>query len=116
MDSVEAILRLVQTDAAVGEVVNVGGDHEITIEDLAGVIKGRTASSSSLKYIPYDEAYEPGFEDMLRRVPSLDKLQRLTNFRPNTQLSEIVDRVATHLGQRDKSLAGQRSKVAIATD
>ena len=115
-DSVEAILRLVQTDSAVGEVVNVGGDHEITIEDLAGVIKGRTASSSSLKYIPYDEAYEPGFEDMLRRVPSLDKLQRLTNFRPNTQLSEIVDRVATHLGQRDKSLVGQRSKVAIATD
>ena len=93
-DAVEALLRLVATDRAVGEVVNVGTDQEITIESLARLVKERTASSSPIEYVPYDQAYEPGFEDMLRRVPSLDKLEQLTSFRPATPLPEIVDRVA----------------------
>jgi len=93
-DAVEAILRLVETDRAVGEVINVGSDHEVTIEDLARLIKERTKSSSNLTYVPYDEAYEPGFEDMQRRVPSLEKLERLIGFRPKTSLPEMIDRVA----------------------
>ena len=68
-DTVEAVLRLIATDRAVGEVVNVGNNHEVTIEGLAQQIKDRTGSSSSLTYTPYDQAYEPGFEDMYRRVP-----------------------------------------------
>ena len=95
-DAVEALLRLVATDGAVGEVVNVGNDHEITIEDLALLVKERTSSSSPIEHIPYDRAYEPGFEDMFRRVPSLDKLERLTGFRPTAALPEIIDRVAVH--------------------
>jgi len=92
-DAVEALLRLAGTDKAVGEVVNVGNDHEITIEDLARLVKERTGSSSTVEYIPYDQAYEPGFEDMFRRVPCLEKLESLTGFRPRTPLTEIVDRV-----------------------
>src|SRR5579862_9557786 len=105
-DSVEAILRLVATDKAVGEVVNIGGDYEVSIEGLAELIKERARSSSSLSYIPYDQAYEPGFEDMQRRVPCLDKLERLINFRPKTVLTEIIDRVVEYeqtRGQRQFS-------------
>lgn len=99
-DCIEAVLRLIQNDQAVGEVVNIGSDYEVTIEGLAGLVKNRTRSSSPLKYIPYDEAHEPGFEDMYRRVPYLEKLERLTGFQPKTTLPEIVDRVAAHLVQR----------------
>ncbi len=95
-DTIEAVLRLIGNDRAVGEVVNVGNDEEISIEGLAHFVKLRSKSSSPLTYIPYDQAYEPGFEDMPRRVPSLEKLQRLTSFRPTTPLSEIVDRVVAH--------------------
>jgi UDP-glucose 4-epimerase len=96
-DCVEAILRLSTTDNAVGEVVNIGSDDEVTIESLAKMIRERTGSSSSIMHIPYEQAYEPGFEDMQRRVPSLRKLERLTDFRPRTALPEIIDRVAAHI-------------------
>ncbi len=99
-DTVEAILRLIAQERAVGEVVNIGNDEEISIEGLAQFVKQRTKSESPVTYIPYDQAYEPGFEDMLRRVPSLQKLQFLTGFRPETPLSEIVDRVVAHLRKR----------------
>lgn len=99
-DTVEAILRLIAQERAVGEVVNIGNDEEISIEGLAQFVKQRTKSESPVTYIPYDQAYEPGFEDMLRRVPSLQKLQLLTGFRPEIPLSEIVDRVVAHLRKR----------------
>ncbi|HEV2489386.1 MAG TPA: GDP-mannose 4,6-dehydratase [Candidatus Acidoferrales bacterium] len=92
-DAVEAAVRLVEREQAVGEVVNIGGDQEVTIEMLAHVVKQRTESPSPIEYVPYDRAYEPGFEDMNRRVPSLEKLQALTGFRPTTTLETIVDRV-----------------------
>jgi UDP-glucose 4-epimerase len=93
-DTVEALIRLMDTERAVGEVTNVGSTEEITIEDLAQQVKERTKSTSAIEYIPYDKAYEPGFEDMMRRVPSVDKLFALTGFRPETRLTEIIDRVA----------------------
>lgn len=100
-DAVEAILRLVSTDRAVGEVVNIGNDQEITIEQLAHFVKARTRSASPIDFVPYDRAYEPGFEDMPRRVPCLAKLVGLSGFRPSTPLSVIVDEVAAyHAGKR----------------
>jgi len=114
-DSVEAILRLVATDGAVGEVVNVGSNHEVTIEGLAQQIKERTHSSSSLTYIPYDQAYEPGFEDMHRRVPCLEKLERLTSFRPKTTLVEIIDRVAGYLGEKKKKIPAAMPRQAASS-
>lgn len=99
-DCVEAILRLAGADGAVGEVVNIGTDYELSIQSLAEFIRERTRSSSPITYVPYDQAYEPGFEDMQRRVPSLRKLECLAGFRPQTPLPEIVDRVATHVTEK----------------
>ncbi len=99
-DTITAILRLIATDRAVGEVVNIGNDEEISIAGLANVVRERTKSASPITYVPYDQAYEPGFEDMHRRVPCLEKLQRLTGFRPATPLSQIVDRVVAHFQEK----------------
>jgi UDP-glucose 4-epimerase len=99
-DTTEALLRLMDTDRSVGEVVNVGNTEEISIEGLAQRVKERTASSSRIDYIPYDQAYEPGFEDMMRRVPCVDKLQALTGFRPQTTLNEIIDRVSAYFSHK----------------
>jgi nucleoside-diphosphate-sugar epimerase len=107
-DAVEAVIRLVATDRAVGEVVNIGNDEEISIEQLAFLVREKTGSASPIQIIPYDQAYEPGFEDMPRRVPSLEKLVRLIGFRPTTPLSEIIDRVAAHsLQRRQLVMAGR---------
>src|ERR1700704_682580 len=103
-DTVEGLIRLMDTGRAVGEVVNVGNTEEITIEGLAQRVKEHTHSSSAIEYIPYDRAYEPGFEDMMRRVPSVDKLEALTGFRPRTPLSEIIDRVAAFFRQEAESM------------
>ncbi len=99
-DVVEAILRLVGSPAAVGEVVNIGNDEEISIEALARMIKERTQSSSPIQLVSYDEAYAPGFEDMQRRVPCLEKLAALTGFRPTTKLEVIVDEVIAYFSER----------------
>jgi UDP-glucose 4-epimerase len=103
-DTVEALLRLMQTPHAIGEVVNVGNTEEISIEALAHLVKERTASNSPIEFIPYDKAYEPGFEDMMRRVPCVDKLRAITGFRPQTPLTEIVDRVAAYFRNRSDTL------------
>jgi UDP-glucose 4-epimerase len=113
-DAVEAILRLVATPQAVGEVVNVGNDVEVTIEALAGLVKQRTGSSSPIEHIPYDQAYEPGFEDMFRRVPSLEKLQRLTGFHPSAALPEIIDRVAAYQQRKKEFVAAPKQAAHTA--
>ena len=99
-DSVEALIRLLANERSVGEVVNIGTDEEISIEGLAHVVKERSGSDSPITFVPYDQAYEPGFEDMPRRVPSLEKLESLTGFRPATSLVDIVDRVIAHCKKR----------------
>ncbi len=112
-DTVEALLRLIPLDHAVGEVINIGNTEEVTIENLAKIVKHRTGSASPIHFVPYDKAYEPGFEDMMRRVPSIDKLHAMTGFRPQTSLADIIDRVAAYFrkmeGMEDsrKATAGQ---------
>jgi UDP-glucose 4-epimerase len=109
-DTVEAMLRLMATDNAVGEVVNIGTDREITVTALAEMVKARTGSISAVTYTPYDQAYEPGFEDMMRRVPCLDKLERLTGFRPATTLENIIDRVTNHFQTKRNLVTVDRGK------
>jgi UDP-glucose 4-epimerase len=114
-DTVEALLRLIPNPKAIGEVVNIGNTEEVTIENLAKIVKQRTNSSSPVKFVPYDQAYEPGFEDMMRRVPSNDKLYGLTGFRPQTSLADIIDRVSAYFRQKDGPLAAAiASKRSIA--
>ena len=100
-DTVESLVRLMDTDKSIGEVVNVGNTEEVSIEELAKLVKQRTGSSSAIEFIPYDKAYEPGFEDMMRRVPCVDKLHSLTGFRPQTPLNEIIDRVSTFFREKN---------------
>jgi UDP-glucose 4-epimerase len=114
-DTVEALVRLIPNRKAIGEVVNIGNTEEVTIENLARIVKQRTGSHSPVKFVPYDQAYEPGFEDMMRRVPSNDKLHGLTGFRPQTSLADIIDRVSAYFRQKDGPLAAAvTSKRSIA--
>jgi UDP-glucose 4-epimerase len=107
-DTIEGLIRLMDCGRAVGEVINVGNTEEITIEGLANRVKERTGSSSPIEYVPYDQAYEPGFEDMMRRVPSVEKLHSLTGFRPRTSLNEIIDRVAVFFQNKAETAPAAR--------
>ena len=113
-DTVEGLIRLMDTERSVGEVVNIGNTEEISIEALAQTVKDRTGSTSPIEYVPYDQAYEPGFEDMMRRVPCVDKLQALTGFRPRTSLAEIIDRVASYFRQKDEPRPAQKAVTGSA--
>ena len=113
-DTVEGLLRLMALDRAVGEVINIGNTEEVSIENLAKLVKQRTGSASTIQFVPYDQAYEPGFEDMMRRVPCIDKLYSLTGFRPQTSLAEIIDRVSAYFRQKDAlpAIAGAKRSIA----
>ena len=97
-DTAKATILLLD-NKAFGQVVNVGSRSEITIGELARLVKERTGSQSEIVYIPYEKAYSEGYEDMPRRVPSIDKLARLTGFAPQTPLTETIDRTAEWLRQ-----------------
>jgi UDP-glucose 4-epimerase len=91
-DVVRALLLLADHPAAIGQVFNVGNPEEISIGELAKLVKKLTRSESPLKLIPYDEAYQPGFEDMERRVPNILKVSRL-GYAPKIKLREIIARI-----------------------
>lgn len=96
-DVVEAIYRLSQSDQAIGELFNIGNNQEISIYQLAELIKARTGSSSEIVKIPYESAYKtPGFEDFRRRVPSIEKIKRVVDWEPHTQLSETIDQIIAY--------------------
>jgi UDP-glucose 4-epimerase len=92
-DVVRALVDLMQRDDVYGEIFNIGSDEEITIRDLAEGIRDLTGSSSELAFIPYDEAYEEGFEDMARRIPDISKIGERLGWRPTRGLTEILEDV-----------------------
>jgi len=89
-DAVKAVADLAEHPEAVGEVFNVGSIEEITIAELALRVKRLTGSPSDIVYVPYDEAYEEGFEDMQRRVPDITKIHRLIGYLPSMMIDEIL--------------------------
>jgi UDP-glucose 4-epimerase len=95
-DVVRGVLGLVEEPKTNGEVFNLGSDEETSIDDLAKRIRDLTASSSTIEYIPYDKAYEEGFEDMRRRVPDLTKIREMIGYEPEVSLSELLERVVTY--------------------
>ena len=95
-DVVWALQRLIGVDDAYGEVFNVGSQEEISILDLAKLVKEKLESDSDIAFVPYDQAYDPGFEDMPRRVPDIAKIRSLLGFEPRTRLVETIDRVADY--------------------
>jgi nucleoside-diphosphate-sugar epimerase len=110
-DAVEAIVRLMTCDRAIGEVVNIGNTEEITMGQLAQLVKDLARSNSAIQFIPYDEAYAPGFEDMMRRVPSVDKLYSLTGFRVTTTLTMIIDQVIGYM-RNEREVAARTTHVS----
>ena len=92
-DVVRAFIMLMETDEAVGEVFNVGGIEEITIRNLAEKIVALTGSGSTIEYIPYEKAFGKDFEDMMRRVPGMDKIRALIGYEPEVPLDEMLRRI-----------------------
>jgi UDP-glucose 4-epimerase len=89
-DAVEAVIRLMETPEALGEVFNVGTTTEVSMVELATRVRDAAGSKSEIRLVPYSEAYAAGFEDMMRRVPDVSKLFRVTGFKPMTTLDEII--------------------------
>jgi UDP-glucose 4-epimerase len=113
LDVVGALMQLIESQKAVGEVYNIGSDKEVTILGLAERVKSLTGSDSRIVFMPYDQAYEEGFEDMLRRVPDLSKIHKLIDYQPTFNLNEILGSVidyqrselATSLSRRQAAFA-----------
>jgi len=95
-DVTEAVLKLAAHPGAVGKVYNLGNTEEITIVDLAHRVIARTGSASTIAKVPYDEAYEPGFEDMRRRVPDIGRAAALIDYRPRHSLDDTLDRIIAY--------------------
>ncbi len=101
-DAVTAIVKLMETPAAVGQVFNIGNDEEVTIMRLAELVRAAAGSSSEIVKVPYEQAYAAGFEDMQRRVPDVRKLAATIGMRPETPLATIIADVVAE----QRSLAG----------
>jgi UDP-glucose 4-epimerase len=103
-DVVTAMVKLIETPAAVGEVFNIGGDREVTMNELAELVREAAGSRSEIRHVPYAEAYADGFEDMQRRVPDVRKLERVIGMRPSSPLATMVRDVVDD--QRAQSSGG----------
>ncbi|MEB2286520.1 MAG: GDP-mannose 4,6-dehydratase [Anaerolineae bacterium] len=99
-DVVDAIARLAHTDGTAGEVFNIGSNEEVSIGTLAERVKARTGSASEIVRVPYDQAYEIGFEDMHRRVPDISKINRAIGWMPSTSLDTTIDQIIAHFRAR----------------
>ena len=96
-DAVRAVITLSETDSTIGDYFNVGGVGETTVKELATKIIERTNSNSTIKHIPYTDAYPAGFEDMQRRIPDITKIKKTINWQPTHTLDSIIDSVAASL-------------------
>jgi len=92
-DSVRGLIALLDHPGSVGQVFNVGSQEEVTINELAARVMDRTSSTSRVEHMPYDVAYEDGFEDMLRRVPDISRIGELAGWEPTKSLNDIIDDV-----------------------
>ncbi|MBW2066849.1 MAG: GDP-mannose 4,6-dehydratase [Deltaproteobacteria bacterium] len=92
-DVTDALIKLMNKPEAEGDVFNVGNDHEVSIKDLAYKVKEMTGSKSEIEYIPYEKAYGPGFEDMERRCPNIEKIRKMIGFEPKHNLEDIIQSV-----------------------
>ena len=99
-DVVRAVVALIDEPRAVGQVYNIGNGYEISIGDLAERIRALAGSKSEIVRIPYDQAYEAGFEDMPRRVPDISKIKALVGYAPTVELDEILTRVIEYFRQQ----------------
>jgi UDP-glucose 4-epimerase len=107
LDVVEGLTKVLETPSCFGQVINFGSAQEVTIKDLAATAIKLTNSKSDIRNIPYDEAYGEGFEDMRRRVPSLEKAARLVGYKPTRSLEDIIRDVAAQFEIEQKAEAAK---------
>ena len=100
-DVVDALVALASEPRAIGEVFNIGNRGEISIRDLPERVKALAGSDSPIQFVPYDEAYEAGFEDMPRRVPDISKIRSLIGYEPKVGLDDIIRRVIEHFREQE---------------
>jgi UDP-glucose 4-epimerase len=112
-DAVWAILKLAEEPRAIGEIFNIGGKEQISIEGLALLVRELLHGHSPIVYIPYEEAYEEGFEDMQRRVPDISKIQEIIDYEPKFGLEDIILSVAEYQRSREASSAREAPQCAI---
>jgi UDP-glucose 4-epimerase len=109
-DVVRAMIALIQHSKAYGEVFNIGHTKEISIYDLALMVQKMTHSASDIVFVPYDQAYEEGFEDMQRRLPDLSKIRDLIDYKPSLDLPELLTQIIAHeKEQLTKDVSGERA-------
>ena len=104
-DVVEAVMKLAQHPGAVGQVFNLGSQEEVTIAELARRVIRIAGSRSRVQFVPYDEAYEEGYEDMPRRIPDISKIRALIDFRPTLVLDQIIRSVLDDMRRRPPAQA-----------
>jgi UDP-glucose 4-epimerase len=102
-DAVRATIALSLAPNAVGEVFNIGTTHELTIQELAERVRALAGSVAPIRFVPYEEAYQPGFEDLRRRVPDIRKAERVAGYQPRVPLDETLHRVIAHLRDTGRS-------------
>jgi UDP-glucose 4-epimerase len=102
---VGALVKLLDHPGAVGEVFNIGSDEEVSIAELAELVKVLADSRSEIVMVPYHQAYGEGFEDMPRRIPDIAKINALIGFRPTASLEQILQRVIAYYRQKQAAAA-----------
>ena len=100
-DVADGLIKLVHSNKTVGEVFNIGNNQETTIDQLAQLVKKKANSSSEIRYIPYNEAYQEGFEDMVRRVPDLSKIKKAIGYKAAKDINHILDEVIAYMRKHE---------------
>jgi UDP-glucose 4-epimerase len=108
-DVVNALTRFLESPGAAGKVINIGTEEEITILALAEKIKDLTASRSEILLIPYEQAYGPGFDDMMRRVPDLTRADELLGWAPKRRLNGIITEIASKMAPSEERILAEAS-------
>jgi len=94
---VDAFVKLIVTSRAYGQILNLGGAEEISVKDLAEKVKRKTRSKSEIVFVPYDKAYKKDFEDMPRRKPGINKIEKLVGFKNTFSLDEMLDEIIDYM-------------------
>jgi UDP-glucose 4-epimerase len=114
-DVVNAMIKLIQHPAAYGEVFNIGHTDEISIYELAELVKAMTESTSEIIFVPYEQAYESGFEDMARRLPDLAKIEQIIGYRPTLDLARMLEwLIAYYRMELEQPTVGERPARTLA--
>lgn len=103
-DLLDVIVKMPSIKECYGEIFNIGGEEEISILDLAKLVKRVCKSDSKIVFVPYDEAYEKGFEDMMRRVPDVSKIKRVVGFRPSVNMEQVIENISGHFKRSENAL------------